>query len=59
MRKRKYTSPTSFLMTPEMYDRVIEETDSLQIGISDFIRARIDEYFKTKQQDREKGVNKQ
>jgi hypothetical protein len=45
MRKKLFTHGTTFFMTAEMYDKVKKITDSLEIGVSDFIRGLIEDYL--------------
>jgi hypothetical protein len=45
MRKKLFTHGTTFFMTVEMYTAVKQVTDSLEVGVSDFIRGLIEDYL--------------
>lgn len=47
MRSKKYVKGVTLFMTTEMYDVIKEFTDKNQIGISEFIRALIDQHLES------------
>ena len=55
MRKKLFTHGTTFFMTAEMYDKVKKITDSLEIGVSDFIRGLIEDYLRNRSFNSEIG----
>lgn len=46
MKKRKYSQPITFFVEPCVYEKIREITDRLEIGMSEFIRESIENYFK-------------
>ena len=45
MKQRKFTNGITFFTTPGMYDKLKEITDEKDVGISEFLRSLIGEYF--------------
>lgn len=45
MKTKKYVQGVTFFITPTMYEQIKQLTDKKQIGLSEFLRGLIDQYF--------------
>ena len=59
MKKRQFTCAITFLVTPVMYQEIKSASDSLEVGVSDFLRQAAEDKLKQKSHESTSSIKNQ